>query len=115
MPFMLILMLVLLALPGFAQIAAPAPPRPGFDWGAFLSVALPVIFTTTTSVVGFFMGQRSNKPDGSAAAHTASALQIAAQAVSAAAQIAAAVQIAQIPQSAGPDGSARPGFDTNPV
>lgn len=63
----------------------------GFDWPGFLAVALPVLFTTVTSIVSYLAGQKSS-PNRSAIDGAVMAVTIAAEAAQAAVKIAEAAQ-----------------------
>jgi hypothetical protein len=83
-----------------------------FDWNAFLNVALPVIFTTASTVAGIIFGQRNGKKAGSSAMdHAATTLQVAMQAVAAAQQIASAVQQAKAGAAQGEVGASGDAVD----
>lgn len=66
----------------------------GFDWGNFLSIALPTLFTTLTTIAGYIAGQKS-KVNATALDKTVAALTVAAQALGAAVAIAQAAQQSQ--------------------
>lgn len=80
-----------------------------FDWGQFISVAAPVVFTTFMSVLSYFTGHAhgqanaDGKPDHASALDTAvSTISLAVQAAQAVGQVIGAVQAAQKPQEPAP-------------